>query len=108
MAWRITNKGQLDRANFRSGCPCQPRRCSTATLLYRSSKLVLRPGGTSLDVLTDSFTRLAEMMRSQRDPAPSDGGAARVAAYVSLVAGPNRISSSGRRCPDRFRLVQRP
>jgi hypothetical protein len=43
-----------------------------------------------------------------RDPAPSDGVAARVAAYVSLVAGPNRISSSGRRSSESFKLDQHP
>jgi hypothetical protein len=43
----------------------------------------------------------------RRDPAPSDVVAARVAASVSVVAGPNRISSSGRNCSDRFRLDRR-
>ena len=42
-----------------------------------------------------------------RDPAPSGGIAARVAASVPMVTSPDRIGSSGRGSPDQFKLDQR-
>jgi hypothetical protein len=58
-------------------------------------------------VRSSSLAWIFALAAVHRDPAPSDGVAARVAASVSVVAaGPNRISSSGHGCPDRFKLDQ--
>jgi hypothetical protein len=79
-------------------CPLNPRIKRQAHPCRESSRIVR----------SSSLAWIFALAAVHRDPAPSDGVAARVAASVSVVAaGPNRISSSSRSCPDRFKLDQR-